>query len=110
MDFLERLHARARERPARIVLPEGDEPRTLKAAVRARTAGLAEPTLLGEERAVRNAAQAVGVDLTGVRIEAVPEAGAEFEAALRTYELELLAWEYRRCHFEQPGEPPVPPT
>jgi phosphate acetyltransferase len=86
MDFLERLHARARERPARIVLPEGDEPRTLQAAVQARAAGLAEPTLLGNETEVRKAAQAAGVDLSGVQVEAVPDAGPGFESALRTYQ------------------------
>ena len=86
MDFLERLRTRARQAPARIVLPEGTEPRTLRAAARARELGLAEPTLLGEPAEVQKAAAGAGVDLAGVEVAAVPTAGAALEAALRTYE------------------------
>ena len=86
MDFLERLRTRARQAPARIVLPEGTEPRTLQAAARARELGIAEPTLLGEPAEVQKAAAGAGVDLAGVAVAAVPSSGAALEAALRTYE------------------------
>jgi len=86
MDFLERLHARAREAPARIVLPEGTEPRTLRAAARALAAGTAHPTLLGDPQAVRSAASAAGVDVSAIPIEPVPDSGARLEAGLRAYE------------------------
>jgi len=86
MDFLERLRSRARQAPARIVLPEGTEPRTLRAAARARELGIAEPTLLGEPAEVQKAAAGAGVDLAGVEVAAVPTSGAAFDAALRSYE------------------------
>ncbi len=86
MDFLERLRTRARQAPARIVLPEGTEPRTLRAAARARELGIAEPTLLGEPAEVQRAAARAEVDLAGVEVAAVPASGAAFDAALRSYE------------------------
>jgi len=86
MDFIERLHARARQSPARIVLPEGTEPRTLAAAVRAQAGGLAQPTLLGDPEAIRRAAADAGLELRGVQVEGVPGSGPKFEAAFRVYE------------------------
>jgi phosphate acetyltransferase len=86
MTFLERLHGRAREAGVRIVLPEGDEPRTLQAAARATTTGLARVTLLGQPEAVRAAASASGADISGIPISPVPTAGPEVEGALRAYE------------------------
>lgn len=86
MTFLERLHARAREARARILLPEGTEPRTLRAAAQATAMGLAEVALLGDPEAVRAAARDAGVDLAGVPILPVPASGPELEAALRIYE------------------------
>jgi phosphate acetyltransferase len=85
MDFLDRLHAAARAAPARIVLPEGDEPRTLQAGARAQAAGIARPTLLGDPERIRRAAAQAGVDLAGLAVEAVPSDGPVFEAALRVY-------------------------
>jgi phosphate acetyltransferase len=85
MDFLARLHRRARTATRRIVLPEGDEPRTLRAAARAAREGLARVTLLGPPDAIRARAQELGEDLGGVAIEAVPGAGRELELALGAY-------------------------
>ncbi len=86
MDFLQRLHARAQQTPARIVLPEGNEPRTLAAAVRARAARTALPTLLGDPEQIRRAGADAGLDLEGISIEAVPASGPDFEAAFKVYE------------------------
>ncbi len=47
MSFVERLRARAKERPRRIVFPEGMEERTLRAALRLAREGLVEPLLVG---------------------------------------------------------------
>lgn len=106
MDFLERLHGRARQAPARIVLPEGTETRTLQAAARAQAAGSARPTLLGEPEAVRKAAAAAGADLTGVAIEPVPAAGARFEAGMRAYEERVrhrgIRADEARTHLQDP--------
>ncbi|HEX2209253.1 MAG TPA: phosphate acetyltransferase [Longimicrobium sp.] len=47
MSFLNHVHARAKARPRRIVLPEGADERTLVAAARLAKDGLAHPTVLG---------------------------------------------------------------
>lgn len=86
VDFVDRLQARARETPGRIVLPEGTEPRTVRAAARAASLGVARPTLLGPADAVQAAARHAGVGLDGVAVGSVPAAGAEFQAALQVYE------------------------
>jgi phosphate acetyltransferase len=59
--FLERLQERARARKLRIVLPESTEPRTLKAAVEMKARGVAEPILIGEPDAIREAARAAAI-------------------------------------------------
>ena len=48
MDILERLYERARTRKRRIVLPETSDERTVEAARRMQTQGLAEPILPGD--------------------------------------------------------------
>ena len=85
MRRFDRFHERARALAARIALPEGDEPRTLRAASRAAAEGLARVTLLGEPDRIRAAASAQGVDLRGVEVAAVPREGPLLEAALRVY-------------------------
>lgn len=76
---------RARRGDAHIVLPEGDEPRTLAAGVRAAAEGLARITLLGEPGRIQARAAASGLDLSGVHVAPVPVAGPLFESALRAY-------------------------
>jgi phosphate acetyltransferase len=66
--FLHGLVERASQDRKRIVLPEGDEPRTLKAAERIVERGIAHLTLLGAEETIRNAAKKQGVSLEGVAI------------------------------------------
>ncbi len=50
----------------RILLPEGDEPRTIKAASLIAKDGIADVVLLGNEEAIKKVAE--GTDLTGVTI------------------------------------------
>lgn len=85
MGFLERIRAGARAGRRKIVLPEGSEPRTVRAAAQAVAQGLAEVTLLGSPGEVQAVAQAQGVELAGVAVEAVPAEGPERERALRAY-------------------------
>ena len=59
--FLEKIQERARVRRLRIVLPESTEPRTLRAAVEMKSRGIAEPVLLGEHDAIREAARSAGI-------------------------------------------------
>lgn len=83
--FLERLHGRAAAAKRHIVLPEGDEPRTVEAACRAAAAGLARITLLGTRDAVARLAAERGVDAAAVAVEAVPSDGATLDRAAALY-------------------------
>ena len=49
MDFLTSIRRRARERPRRLVFPEGHDARTLEAAARVAAEGLALPAVIGGE-------------------------------------------------------------
>ncbi|MDX1649383.1 MAG: phosphate acyltransferase, partial [Myxococcota bacterium] len=63
------LVERARRADKRIVLPEGEEPRTVQAAARCVERGIARCVLLGEEDAIRRVAEAQGVALpAGIEI------------------------------------------
>ncbi len=66
MGMMERVWERARARVRRIVLPEGDEPRTVAAAEILKREGLAEPVLLGRGF-VRERADAYAAALYGLR-------------------------------------------
>jgi phosphate acetyltransferase len=68
MDILERIRQRAAARPQRIVLPEGNDPRTVVAAGICARTRLAQITVLGDEATVRQSAQEQGVDLGGVEV------------------------------------------
>ena len=58
-----------RRRPTcHIVLPEGEEKRTITAAAKIVKEGLARITLLGDEAKIFESARALGVDLSGVKI------------------------------------------
>jgi len=71
--FLEKIQERARARRLRIVLPESTEPRTLRAAVEMKSRGIAEPVLLGEHDAIRQAARSAGIPKERIDgIEIVP--------------------------------------
>jgi phosphate acetyltransferase len=68
MDILERIRQRAASRPQHIVLPEGNDPRTVKAAALCAGQRLARITLLGDEATIRETAQREGADLNGVTV------------------------------------------
>ena len=66
--FRHRLIERAREASRRIVLPEGDEPRTITAASICASRGIARCVLLGDPGTIRNVAKRQGVSLEGVEV------------------------------------------
>ncbi|MDT4954448.1 MAG: phosphate acetyltransferase [Acidobacteriota bacterium] len=68
MNILERLRQRAAAHPQHIVLPEGNDARTVLAASICARAGIARVTLLGNEEKIRAAAVASGADLGGVEV------------------------------------------
>jgi phosphate acetyltransferase len=61
--FMYRLVTSAREANARIVLPEGEEPRTIRAAAECHARGIARCVLIGRKHEVRRVAEAQGVML-----------------------------------------------
>jgi phosphate acetyltransferase len=66
--FTYQLQDRARSDRKRIVLPEGDDDRILKAAGRLLQRSVADLTILGEEPAVRARAAELGVDLSAATV------------------------------------------
>jgi phosphate acetyltransferase len=70
MDFIQQLKERVKSYKSTIVLPEGTEPRIIKAGRKLFDEGLAKKVyLLGNEKAVAEAAQKADVSLTGIEIE-----------------------------------------
>ncbi|HEX5833015.1 MAG TPA: phosphate acyltransferase, partial [Pyrinomonadaceae bacterium] len=68
MDILDRIRQRAASRPQHILLPEGNDPRTVVAAAHCVNQRIARITLLGEEETIRGHARDNNLDLGGVAI------------------------------------------
>ena len=68
MNILERLKSRARARPQRIMMPEGEDPRIIAAASQVAKEGFARATLLGRNSVILGAANQRGISLQGVEI------------------------------------------
>ena len=68
MELMDKLWNAAKENKQRIVLPEGDEERTIVATEKIHKLGLAFPILIGNEEKILQKAKELGVDLTGVEI------------------------------------------
>ena len=68
MSAFDRILERARATPRRVVLPESDDERVLRAAGEVASRGLARPLLLGEADAVRGALESLGVESRGIDI------------------------------------------
>ena len=66
MSILDQIRQRAAANPQHIVLPEGEDPRTVVAASSIVRQKLARVTVLGDEEKVRAAARESGADLGGV--------------------------------------------
>ena len=68
MDILEQIRQRAAAKLQHIVLPEGNDPRTVVAAAMCTRNRIARITLLGDEATIRETAQREGADLGGVEV------------------------------------------
>ena len=68
MDILEQIRQRAAATPQHIVLPEGDDPRTVFAAAVCTQRRLARITMLGDEAKIRSTAESERIDLGGVEV------------------------------------------
>jgi phosphate acetyltransferase len=84
MTPIEKLKARARTRPQRIVLPEGEDPRVVAAAAAIAREGFAKITLLGRKTIIESVATGLGVPLTNVAI-VDPAASLRLEAYAQIY-------------------------
>jgi len=84
MNLLETLKDKARLNPRRIVLPEGDEPRTVKAAALITDQKLARVTLLGNREKIEAVAREQQADVSQVA-SVDPETSADFEAYAEAY-------------------------
>ncbi len=84
MDGIEFLIARARRRSGRVVLPEGEDERILRAARRLCDSGVARPILLGRRDALAAVAERAKVALDGVET-ADPAGHVRLEAYAEAY-------------------------
>lgn len=77
--FLHELAESAKKKTRRIVLPEGGEPRVLRAAESLLQRSLVKIVLLGEEKKIREKAKELDVDLKGAEI-IEPTSSSKFSA------------------------------
>ena len=82
--LLRRIMDKAKQDPKRIVFPEGNSPRVIKAAHVLKREGIAVPILLGLEEEVQQAAENAGVDLDGIDI-VYPPRDPRIGAYMETY-------------------------
>ena len=84
MTLLERLKVKALANPRKIVLPEGEEPRTVKAASIITKEKLAHVTLVGNRAKIEAVAKEQGVDVSTVP-SIDPETSPRFEEYAQAY-------------------------
>jgi len=86
MQILERIRAHAASDPQYIVLPEGEDERTIRAASLVVAERIARVTLIGREDAIRDKAAQMNIALTGVAILDHRRAPARDQYAARYHE------------------------
>ncbi len=69
------LVARASHAPKRVVLPEGEDPKIMRAAQILVDEGIAHPILLGRKEKVRATAEELGISLEGIVVEEPASSG-----------------------------------
>ncbi|HAW15110.1 MAG TPA: phosphate acetyltransferase [Clostridiales bacterium] len=69
MSLIDKIRTKARSDVKTIVLPEGDEERTIKAAAILKEEGLAEPVLIGNREKIEEMAKELQVSVEGIAIE-----------------------------------------
>ncbi|MCQ2497193.1 MAG: phosphate acetyltransferase [Lachnospiraceae bacterium] len=87
MSMIDMIKDKARKNVKTIVLPEGDEVRTVEASVIIKKEGLAEPILIGNAEKIAAVAKEIGVDITGVKIEDPENSAKNEEYTKQLYEL-----------------------
>lgn len=84
MNILEHIRQRAAGNPQRIVLPEGNDRRTVVAAAKCAQSGIARITLLGDEGVIRETAEREKADLGSVQV-IDPRRAADFEKMIALF-------------------------
>ena len=84
--MLEHIRARAAADLKHIVLPEGEEERTIRAAHLSNAERIARITLIGRQEVIRERALKAGLDLTGVAVVDHLSSGERERYAARYYE------------------------
>ncbi len=88
MDFIKEMRAKAKAEPRGLVLPEGYEPRTLKAGRILLDEGLAASvTLLGNAKQIEAEAKKQGVSLSGLSVEEPASSSLKKEYVNEYFEL-----------------------
>ena len=85
--LIENIKAKASSDIKRIVLPEGDEKRTVEAASILKSEGIAEPVLIGDPSSVKAVADGLGVNIEGIEIVDPLTSDKKEEYANALYEL-----------------------
>jgi phosphate acetyltransferase len=102
---MDMIYARARAAQKTIVLPEGEDPRPIKAAADIRDKGLAIPVLLGRPEVTEKLARENGVDLSGIQIIDPATSPKREEYAKNLYELRKSKGMTEDQTFELAGSP-----
>ena len=84
MDIIAKIRQKAKEKKKRVVLPEGEEERMIKAAKIILDEKIAEVTLLGEQDKIAQLAKVNGLDLSKVKV-IKPESSSEFDEYAEEY-------------------------
>lgn len=84
MDIFQKIYQRARNKPQRIVLPEGDETRVIEAAAYAVKKGLAQIVLLGKSDIILKKAKRNRLDISKIEI-IDPQKDARLENYIKSY-------------------------
>ncbi|MBP5511138.1 MAG: phosphate acetyltransferase [Kiritimatiellae bacterium] len=92
MSILDQMIPRAKAAQKKVVLPEGQDPRVIQAAVEAKQLGVCEPLVLGTPAEIAAAETAAGVTLAsaGIAVE-------DYTASARVQELAAAFYEKRKA-------------
>ncbi|MDS0524925.1 phosphate acetyltransferase [Clostridium sp. SHJSY1] len=84
MELMNKIFQVAKSNKKRIVLPEGNEERTIAAAEQIQAEGFAYPVLVGNDEEILNKAKGLGVDLNGIEI-VNPEKSERLQAYIESF-------------------------
>ena len=87
MSVIDKIKAKARNNIKTIVLPEGDEPRTVQAAAKIKEDGLARPVLLGNFEKIKETALNTSTNIEGIEMIDPAESSKAQLYAKELYEL-----------------------